>query len=135
MKHLGLGAISAAVLLLEITLTRVYSVTQGYHFAFLAVSLGLLGFGVSGTVLFVVPRLWLEGWHRLLPVSALLFSVTALGSYWAINRIPFDAYRVVYCLVNSFTWAKLCDIFPPRSSLRRKPESREALAGSRPSPR
>ena len=95
MKYLGLGAISAAVLLLEITLTRVYSVTQGYHFAFLAVSLGLLGFGVSGTVLFVVPRLWREGRHRLLSVSALLFSVTALGSYWAINRIPFDAYRLV----------------------------------------
>ena len=33
-----------AVLLLELTLKRIYSVTQGYHFAFLAVSLGLLGF-------------------------------------------------------------------------------------------
>ena len=95
MRYLGLGAISAAVLLLEITLTRVYSVTQGYHFAFLAVSLGLLGFGVSGTVLFAVPRLWREGRHRLLSASALLFSITALGSYWAINRIPFDAYRLV----------------------------------------
>ena len=82
------------MLLLEITLTRVYSVTQGYHFAFLAVSLGLLGFGVSGTVLFAVPRLWRQGRHRLLSASALLFSVTALGSYWAINRIPFDAYRI-----------------------------------------
>ena len=95
MRYLGLGSISAAVLLLEITLTRVYSVTQGYPFAFLAVSLGLLGFGVSGTVLFAMPRLWREGRLRLLSTSALLFPITALGAYWAINRIPFDAYRLV----------------------------------------
>lgn len=55
MTYLGLAALSAAVLLLELTLTRIYSVAQGYHFAFLAVSLGLLGFGASGTALFVVP--------------------------------------------------------------------------------
>ena len=28
-------------------------------------------------------------------ISALLFALTALGSYWAISRIPFDAYRLV----------------------------------------
>ena len=58
MRYAGLGALSAAALLLELTLTRIYSVSQGYHFAFLAVSLGLLGFGASGTVLFAAPRLW-----------------------------------------------------------------------------
>ena len=66
MRYAGLGALSAAVLLLELTLTRIYSVTQGYHFAFLAVSLGLLGFGISGTALFTAPRLWLRAQHRLL---------------------------------------------------------------------
>lgn len=94
MRYFGLAVLSAAVLLLEVTLTRIYSVTQGYHFAFLAVSLGLLGFGASGTVLFVAPRLWRRTGHRLLTFSALLFTLTALGSYWAINRIPFDAYRL-----------------------------------------
>ena len=95
MRYAGLGALSAAVLLLEITLTRIYSVTQGYHFAFLAVSLGLLGFGASGTVLFVVPALWRRAGSRLLGNAALLFTVTGLASYWAINRIPFDAYLLV----------------------------------------
>ncbi len=95
MRYAGLGALSAAVLLLEIALTRIYSVTQGYHFAFLAVSLGLLGFGASGTVLFVVPGLWRRAGHRLLGTAALLFTLTALGSYWAVNRIPFDAYLLV----------------------------------------
>ena len=95
MRYAGLGALSAAVLLLEITLTRIYSVTQGYHFAFLAVSLGLLGFGASGTALFVAPGLWRRGGRRLLGLAAILFTLTALGSYWAINHIPFDAYLLV----------------------------------------
>ena len=95
MTYVGLGALSAAVLLLELTLTRVYSVTQGYHFAFLAVSLGLFGFGVSGTALFMAPALWRRARHRLLGLSALLFTLTALVIYWAINYIPFDAYRLL----------------------------------------
>ena len=94
MIYVGLGALSAAVLLLELTLTRIYSVSQGYHFAFLAVSLGLLGFGASGTALFVAPALWQRGGRRLIGYSALLFTVTALASYLAINRIPFDVYRL-----------------------------------------
>ena len=95
MRYLGIGALSAAVLLLELTLTRVYSVTQGYHFAFLAVSLGLLGFGASGTVLFVGRELLLRKTRFLLPLSAFLFTLTTLGAYWAINTIPFDSYRLI----------------------------------------
>ena len=48
---LGVAALAAASLLLESTLTRLLAVGQFYHFAFLVVSLALLGFGASGTVL------------------------------------------------------------------------------------
>ena len=95
MRYVGVASLSAGVLLLELTLTRVYSVTQGYHFAFLAVSLGLLGFGTSGTLLFLAPRLWRGGGRFLLASSAGLFSLTAVGSYWALDVIPFDAYLLV----------------------------------------
>ena len=95
MRYVGVAALSAGVLLLELTLTRVYSVTQGYHFAFLAVSLGLLGFGTSGTLLFLAPRLWRRGGSLLLASAAGLFSLTAVGSYWALDAVPFDAYLLV----------------------------------------
>ena len=95
MRYLGIGALSAAVLLLELMLTRVYSVTQGYHFAFLAVSLGLLGFGASGTLLAIGRELLLRKMRLLLPLSAFLFTLTTLGAYWAINTIPFDSYRLI----------------------------------------
>ena len=93
MRYLGIGTLSAAVLLLELTLTRVYSVAQGYHFAFLALSLGLLGFGVSGTVLFIARGFLLRNGRLLLPLWAFLFTLTTLGAYWAMNTIPFDRPR------------------------------------------
>ncbi|MEE8045767.1 MAG: hypothetical protein V3T49_02895, partial [Dehalococcoidia bacterium] len=95
MRYLGIAALSASVLLLELTLTRVYSVAHGYHFAFLAVSLGFLGFGASGTALFVGRDFLRRKVPFLLPISAFLFPLTALGAYWAINTIPFDSYRLV----------------------------------------
>ena len=54
---LTLFLISAATLTYEITLTRLFSVTQFYHFAFMIVSIALLGFGASGTVLTIFPKL------------------------------------------------------------------------------
>ena len=92
--YLGLAAISAAALFYEIVLTRLFSIAHGYHFAFLAVSLALLGFGASGTVLAIAPR-----WSRGLSPSRLRWlslagSVTIVGSHLAANNVPFDPYRI-----------------------------------------
>ena len=57
----GLFLLSAATLTFEISLTRLFSVAQFYHFAFMIGSLALLGFGASGTALAVLPRLGLGG--------------------------------------------------------------------------
>jgi hypothetical protein len=45
---LGIGASSFAALLLELALTRLFSVVLFYHFAFLAISIALLGLGGGG---------------------------------------------------------------------------------------
>ena len=44
----ALGAVSFSALLLELSLTRLFSVVLFYHFAFLAISLALLGLGAGG---------------------------------------------------------------------------------------
>ena len=51
------GALAGASLLLEGSLTRLLAVAQFYHFAFLVVSLALLGFGASGSLLTTFPGL------------------------------------------------------------------------------
>jgi spermidine synthase len=45
---IGIGLSSYAALLLELALTRLFSVVLFYHFAFLAISIALLGLGAGG---------------------------------------------------------------------------------------
>ena len=54
----GLGLTSFAALLLELALTRLFSVVLFYHFAFLAISIALLGLG-SGGVFAYLGKNWL----------------------------------------------------------------------------
>lgn len=51
---LGLGLCSFAALLLELALTRLFSVVLFYHFAFLAISIALLGLGAGGVFAYLL---------------------------------------------------------------------------------
>jgi hypothetical protein len=50
----GLGLTSFAALLLELALTRLFSVVLFYHFAFLAISIALLGLGAGGVFAYLL---------------------------------------------------------------------------------
>ena len=58
---LAIGLMSFSALLLELGLTRLFSVVLFYHFAFLAISIALLGLG-AGAVFAYLRREWLERW-------------------------------------------------------------------------
>ncbi len=89
----GLGLLSAAMLLLQVALTRVFSVAQFYHFAFLVISLALLGFGASGSLLALGPRLRRRDAG---PWYALGFAVSAVAAYLFLNHLPFDSYAIAW---------------------------------------
>ena len=106
--YAGIFLVSAAMLFFEITLTRLFSVTQWYHFAFISVSVALLGLGASGTWLALRPLNRQDRPFqkcrspeernraivaRLAGIAA-LFSISILVAYLAINYVPFDSYRV-----------------------------------------
>ena len=92
----ALFLLSAATLAFEINLTRLFSVAQFYHFAFMVVSLALLGFGASGTFLAIYPNLS----HRDLPSTfgklALGSSISMLAAYLLTNWIPFDSFSIAW---------------------------------------
>jgi len=82
--------------LLELSLTRILSVALWYHFGFLVISTALLGFGVAGTTLSIWP--WLRDrapLGRALSTLAALFAASAVASFWLMQRIPFDPFRVL----------------------------------------
>ena len=94
--YAGLFLLSAATLTFEINLTRIFSVAQFYHFAFMIVSLALLGFGASGTFLALFPRLRERDPARTLPLLSWGFALTAVGSYALTLYVPFDSFRIAH---------------------------------------
>ncbi|MGW8144160.1 MAG: hypothetical protein ACWGN2_07170, partial [Anaerolineales bacterium] len=102
--YLIVASLSAGALLLEGSYTRLLAVAQFYHFAFLVVSLALLGFGASGSLLSVFPH-WYEknskrsheaNLRRLFAFSGLGFTVSVGLSYGIINWLPFDSYSIAW---------------------------------------
>src|SRR6266536_219349 len=73
----GVALSSFSALLLELTLTRLFSVVLFYHFAFLAISIALLGLGAGG----VFAHLWkqrLNAWETR-SVAAACCSLSAIA--------------------------------------------------------
>ena len=94
--YLDVAALAAATLLLEGALLRLLAVAQFYHFAFLVVSLALLGFGASGTLLSLSTRLQAMPLQRLLPLAGVAFACSVAISYAAVNWLPFDSYSIAW---------------------------------------
>ncbi len=84
----GIAAVSAALLMTELALTRIFSVTMYYHFAFLAISIALFGLSASGVLVFVLRRqLAAAGTRELLTAGALIHALATLLALAALVRI------------------------------------------------
>jgi hypothetical protein len=97
----GLCLLSASSLIFEINLTRLFSVAQFYHFAFLIVSLALLGFGASGSLLSMLetaaPADQRTARARAaMPRLALAAALSALAAYLLTNWLPFDSFSMAW---------------------------------------
>ena len=97
---LAVGCLSAAILVVELTLTRVFSVTMFYHFAFLAISIAMFGLSASSVFVYVTPRLHpAEGVGTQLQTYAALFWVVATVSAILLLRMH---VRLDYSVGNAF---------------------------------
>ena len=88
--------VSAGAIGYELLLMRTLSIVQWHHFAYMIISLALLGYGVSGTFI-ALSRSWLEQrFEQAFSASALLFSVAMLVSFVSAQRVPFNALEVIW---------------------------------------
>jgi len=93
---ISLFLLSAATLTFEITLTRLFSVAQFYHFAFMIVSVALLGFGASGSTLAIFPFLQRGAPAQRLAQWSLGAGISILVAYLLTNWLPFDSFSIVW---------------------------------------
>ena len=104
---IGISLTTLATLVLELSLTRLFSATMYYHFAFMAISLALFGSGASGVFVYISRRLFSpEKVARQLAMFSLLFGLTSLLALYVImkNPLTFDPgsenyYRLAYIYV------------------------------------
>jgi hypothetical protein len=84
----GVGAIAGAILMVELALTRIFSVTMYYHFAFLAISIALFGLSASGVYVYVLRRKFdRKSTEHLLTLHSLLFAATTVLALAVLVRI------------------------------------------------
>jgi hypothetical protein len=82
-RNICVFAISFAVLLLELLLTRVFSVVMYHHFSFLAVSLAMTGLGLGGLIVNQRPSRFREdNVDVVVPALALAFALSVLVAIW-----------------------------------------------------
>ncbi|HEY5534768.1 MAG TPA: hypothetical protein VIL99_07535 [Ignavibacteria bacterium] len=92
--YAGIFFVSLSALLLEFTLIRVLSVSLWYHFAFMIISIALLGFGISGVYLFLNKSFQKYKSDKLLSVISIIYAVSIILSFLLINKIPFDPFSL-----------------------------------------
>jgi len=86
----GIALISAATILLELALLRLFAVQQFYHFAFMAISLALLGSWASNSIQ--------SSWRRRLSplMLCLVSSISTVGAFLVLNYLPFDSFSIAW---------------------------------------
>ena len=91
--HIAVFLITLSGLIFEIGLTRIYSATIWYHFAFIAVSVALLGWGLGGMALHLL-RKRVNPTLEMASMLTLCYAATILVCLGLIVRFPFTMDRL-----------------------------------------
>lgn len=102
--YIGIFLISSSQLYLSLFLTRFFSISQGYHWAFLVIGLALLGSGASGTFLSIKNTFDRGKLLKILQISALFYPFCIFFSYFFNNTFPFDPYLLPWYPQHFILW-------------------------------
>jgi spermidine synthase len=88
----------------EILLMRLFSIVQYHHFAYMVISLALLGYGASGTFLVFFRQQFLRRFPGVLIANILLFGITAVACYLGGQHLLFNPDEIFW---DNRQWLKL----------------------------
>jgi len=96
MRLWALALISGAALGLEVLLTRLLAIIHWHHFTAVVISLALLGFAASGTLLALAGEPARRRCHGLFALASAVFALTAPSSILLAQRLPFNALEILW---------------------------------------
>ncbi len=88
--------ISFSILSYEILLMRVFSITSWSHFAYMIISIALLGFGASGTFISLLQARLKKHFYFFFTLFSLLFSLSLWLCFVLSQKIPFNPFLIVW---------------------------------------
>ena len=91
--RLSVFLITLSGLILEVGLTRIYSASIWYHFAFVAISVALLGWGLGGFTVHLLKRKTTLSMN-LAAILTTLYALAIPLCLWLLVRYPFDMDRL-----------------------------------------
>ncbi|HUL11028.1 MAG TPA: SAM-dependent methyltransferase [Methylococcaceae bacterium] len=104
----SVALISASALAYEILLMRLFSIVQWHHFAYMMISLALLGFGASGTFLTLARNFLLPRFTAAFTTNASLLGLSSALCFLAAQTVPFNALEILW---SASEWRKLIFIY------------------------
>jgi len=93
--YLGIFLVTLSGLMFEIGLTRIFSATIWYHFAFVAISVALLGWGLGGFALHLARGRVAFSRERA-ALLTFLYGLSIPLALWLIVRVPFHPDRLSF---------------------------------------
>ncbi|MCK4579055.1 MAG: hypothetical protein KAU50_09715, partial [Candidatus Marinimicrobia bacterium] len=89
-------SLSFALLAYEVVLLRILAYLQWYHFAYMVISLALLGFGASGTLMHIFRPFWERHFARSFEAALILTAVTMAAVKPLLAIIPTDVFIAIW---------------------------------------
>ncbi len=108
--YLGVFLTSLSAVLFEVTLTRIFSVTLWYHFAYFVVSMALFGLGAGGLAAFFLRRAVVERFPRILLEAAALQFASIIFCAVVILNVRFTIGFSVPGLLDFFLAYLVCSL-------------------------
>jgi hypothetical protein len=111
--YLSVGLLAASIIAFQLTLMQLLSIMQWSHFAYMVISVALLGFGASGTMLALTGNWFIRHIETILPVLMMLtgaamsiilvISSTVFGSFDSY-LLFMDQRQILTLLVTYFSF-------------------------------
>ncbi|SEN16489.1 SAM-dependent methyltransferase [Nitrosomonas marina] len=93
---LTIALLSSAILGYEILLMRLFSIIQWHHFAYMIISLALLGFGASGTFISIFQGSFSKKFSHVFLINIMLFVLSSISCFLLAQSIPFNPDEILW---------------------------------------
>ncbi len=80
----------------EILLMRLLSIIQWHHFAYMIISIALLGYGASGALVSLAQHKLKQRFAYVFVACAVLFGICAAGSFFLAQRVSFNPLEFLW---------------------------------------